>query len=74
MYQQAIKTLEENGHEVKTSDLYRMNFDPVSDRINFTTVKNTACFSSKPKNISPMKTTVLQVMYLQNKIKSFGAI
>jgi len=47
MYQEAIKTLEENGHEVQTSDLYRMNFNPVSDRENFTTVKNTAYFSQQ---------------------------
>jgi len=47
MYHQAIKTLEEYGHEVKTSDLYQMNFNPVSDRGNFTTVKNTACFSQQ---------------------------
>lgn len=47
MYQEAIKTMEEEGHEVKTSDLYRMNFNPVSDRNNFTTVKNTAYFSQQ---------------------------
>lgn len=47
MYQEAIKTLEENGHEVQTSDLYRMNFNPVSDRENFMTVKNTAYFSQQ---------------------------
>lgn len=47
MYQQAIKTLEENGHEVKTSDLYKMNFNPVSDRGNFKTVKNKAYFSQQ---------------------------
>ncbi|MBW8523516.1 NAD(P)H-dependent oxidoreductase [Chryseobacterium chendengshani] len=47
MYHSAIKTLEENGHEVKTSDLYRMNFNPVSDRNNFTTMKNDAYFNQQ---------------------------
>lgn len=47
MYEQAIKTLEDNGHEVKTSDLYRMNFNPVSGRENFTAGKNTAFFNQQ---------------------------
>ncbi len=47
MYQEAIKTLKENGHEVKTSDLYQMDLDPVSGRENFTTIKNTAYFSQQ---------------------------
>lgn len=40
MYQSTIEVLTNMGHEVKVSDLYRMNFDPVSDRRNFTTVKD----------------------------------
>jgi putative NADPH-quinone reductase len=40
MCQMAIKTLKENGHEVKVTDLYSMNFNPVYDRSNFTTIKN----------------------------------
>lgn len=47
MYQEAIKTLEKNGHEVKTSDLYQMDFNPVSGRENFTAVKNAAYFSQQ---------------------------
>lgn len=42
MYQSAIETLTNAGHKVKVSDLYRMNFDPVSDRRNFTTVKDSS--------------------------------
>jgi len=34
----ARAALIEAGHEVEVSDLYAMNFDPVSDRRNFTTV------------------------------------
>ena len=36
----APKVLISLGHEVKISDLYAMKFDPVSDRRNFTSVKN----------------------------------
>jgi NAD(P)H dehydrogenase (quinone) len=36
----AQKVLTSLGHEVKISDLHAMKFDPVSDRRNFTSVKN----------------------------------
>lgn len=38
MTREAVATLTEAGHEVVLSDLYAMNFDPVSDRRNFLTV------------------------------------
>jgi NAD(P)H dehydrogenase (quinone) len=40
MFETASATLQAAGHTVVTSDLYRMGFDPVSSRRNFTTVKN----------------------------------
>jgi NAD(P)H dehydrogenase (quinone) len=40
MYRTAIETLLTEGHVVQTSDLYQMDFDPVSGRHNFTTVKD----------------------------------
>lgn len=36
MFLTAIETLEASGHEVKTTDLYAMQFNPTSDRTNFT--------------------------------------
>ena len=39
LFDTAITTLTKAGHSVVTSDLYRLGFDPVSDRRNFTTVK-----------------------------------
>jgi len=36
----AQRVLTSDGHEVRISDLYAMKFDPVSDRRNFTGVKN----------------------------------
>ena len=40
MFHKACATLKAAGHEVKTSNLHEMNFDPVSSRKNFTTVKD----------------------------------
>jgi putative NADPH-quinone reductase len=40
MFQHAQKLLGAAGHEIRTSELYTMKFDPVSDRHNFTSVKD----------------------------------
>jgi len=39
LFETAAHVLAAAGHTVVTSDLYRMGFNPVSDRRNFTTVK-----------------------------------
>jgi NAD(P)H dehydrogenase (quinone) len=38
LFDTAVETIRSAGHEVATSDLYRMGVDPVSSRRNFTTV------------------------------------
>ena len=40
MFNTALETFAAAGHEVRTSDLHQMRFDPVSGRKNFTTVKD----------------------------------
>jgi NAD(P)H dehydrogenase (quinone) len=40
LFDTAVKTLSAAGHTVVTSDLYRMDFNPVSDRRNFTSTKD----------------------------------
>jgi NAD(P)H dehydrogenase (quinone) len=40
LFHTAVDTLRGAGHEVATSDLYGMGFDPVSSRRNFTTVRD----------------------------------
>ena len=40
LFETAVATLQAAGHTVATSDLYRMGFDPVSSRGNFTSVKD----------------------------------
>ncbi|MDR6568945.1 NAD(P)H dehydrogenase (quinone) [Chitinophaga ginsengisegetis] len=47
MFNTAITTLQEAGHEVQTSDLYAMQFNPTSDRTNFTSVYNDAFFKQQ---------------------------
>ena len=39
LFDTAIKTLSAAGHTVASSDLYRMGFNPISDRRNFTSTK-----------------------------------
>lgn len=40
LHHRAVETLQAAGHRVLSSDLYRMGFEPVSDRGNFTSVQN----------------------------------
>lgn len=51
LFSQAKTTLEAAGHQVKVSDLYRMAFNPVSDRNNFTTVKNPDFFKQQLEEV-----------------------
>ena len=47
MFRTAVETLMMEGDEVETSELYRMDFDPVSGRHNFTTVKDLNYFKQQ---------------------------
>jgi NAD(P)H dehydrogenase (quinone) len=47
LFQQATTTLVAAGHDVATSDLYAMKFNPVSDRCNFTETFNAIYFSQQ---------------------------
>jgi NAD(P)H dehydrogenase (quinone) len=47
----AVDTLTCNGHTVAESDLYRLSFQPVSDRGNFTTIKDPAYFKPQVEEI-----------------------
>ena len=40
LFATAVECLKSAGHEVQISDLYRMNFSPVSSRDNFNSLKN----------------------------------
>jgi len=56
MYRTAIAHLNNLGHQVKTSDLYTMQFNPVSDRKNFTTVTNPDYFKQQPEELYATQT------------------
>lgn len=47
MFQKAGETLRDAGHLVTSSDLYAMKFNPVSDRSNFTSVKDAGYFKQQ---------------------------
>ena len=47
LFHAAIDTFRSNGHQVEYSDLYEMQFDPVSDRSNFTTTLNPNYFKQQ---------------------------
>ncbi len=47
----AADTLTQQGHSVTVSDLYAMNFDPVSGRQNFTTVKDSGFFKQQQEEL-----------------------
>ena len=56
MFRTACETLTNAGHEVKTSDLHEMRFDPVSGRKNFTSVKNRDYFKQQIEEMNATET------------------
>lgn len=46
-----LDALERAGHEVRVSDLYAMGFDPVSDRRNFTGMKDPGYFKQQQEEL-----------------------
>ncbi|MBD2311176.1 NAD(P)H-dependent oxidoreductase [Desertifilum sp. FACHB-1129] len=51
MFQTAIATLKAAGHDVQYSDLYAMKFDPVSDRRNFISTKDSDYFKQQMEEL-----------------------
>jgi NAD(P)H dehydrogenase (quinone) len=51
MFNTAIATLEAAGHEVKTSHLYAMQFNPVADRRNFTSVNDPLFYKQQQEEL-----------------------
>ena len=56
MFRTAVETLSAAGHEVATSDLYTMQFDPVSGRHNFLTLKNPDYFKQQLEEMHATET------------------
>ncbi|MDQ0593644.1 putative NADPH-quinone reductase [Chryseobacterium ginsenosidimutans] len=55
LYQQAVKTLKKAGYEVRTSDLYKIGFQPVSGKENFTQLNNTEFFKQQDEEVSALQ-------------------
>ncbi len=51
MFRAAIDVFEAAGHEVRTSDLYALQFDPVSSRANFLTVKDSDYYKQQTEEL-----------------------
>jgi NAD(P)H dehydrogenase (quinone) len=56
LFDTAVTTLKSAGHTVTTSDLHRMQFNPVSDRRNFVTVKDGAYLKQQMEEIHATET------------------
>jgi NAD(P)H dehydrogenase (quinone) len=52
----AVRFLESAGHTVQVSDLYAMQFDPVSDRRNFTSVADAGYFKQQREELHASET------------------
>jgi NAD(P)H dehydrogenase (quinone) len=56
MFRTAVETLSKEGHEVKTSDLHAMAFDPVSGRHNFLAAKDSDYFKQQIEEMHATET------------------
>lgn len=56
MFRRAIESFETAGHEVKTSDLHEMNFNPVSGRHNFSDVNDAEFFKQQLEEMHASET------------------
>jgi NAD(P)H dehydrogenase (quinone) len=56
MFRTAVETLSQAGHEVKTSDLHAMAFDPVSGRHNFLAAKDPDYFKQQIEELHATET------------------
>jgi NAD(P)H dehydrogenase (quinone) len=56
LFTTAIETLEAAGHEVRTSNLYAMRFNPISDRSNFTRLQDAAFYKQQLEELHATET------------------
>ncbi|MGG5208622.1 NAD(P)H-dependent oxidoreductase [Chryseobacterium sp. MIQD13] len=71
MFSTAIKSLEEAGHEVRTTNLYKENYQPVSGKENFTRLKNTDYFKQQDEELFAVQHSTLMpnIVLEQEKIE-----
>jgi NAD(P)H dehydrogenase (quinone) len=56
LLRKAVEFFQKNGHEVKVSDLYQMQFNPVSDRRNFIYVKDASLYKQQVEELHATQT------------------
>jgi NAD(P)H dehydrogenase (quinone) len=56
LFTTAIETLEAAGHQVRTSDLYAMRFNPISDQNNFTRLQDPAFYKQQLEELHATET------------------
>ncbi|KMQ62385.1 NADPH quinone oxidoreductase [Chryseobacterium sp. BLS98] len=71
MFNTSVRTLEKEGHEVKTTDLYKEKYQPVSGKENFTRLKNPDYFKQQNEELFAMEhsTFTLDILSEQEKIE-----
>lgn len=71
LFNTAIKSLEEAGHEVKTTDLYQENYQPVSGKGNFTQLENPNYFKQQNEELFAVQQSTLMpdIVSEQEKIE-----
>lgn len=72
MFRTACEMLTTTGHEVMTSDLHEMRFDPVSSRKNFTTVKDPHYFKPQMEEMhaTAMNGFATEIVLEMQKVES----
>jgi NAD(P)H dehydrogenase (quinone) len=72
MFRNAVEVLQRGGHDIRTSDLHAAGFNPVSDRRNFTSLKDPQFFKQQ---IEEMRATPEQrAIWLKNYEARLGSI
>jgi len=71
MFKTAVKALQDGGHEVKTSDLYKMKYQAVSGKDNFTRLENNAYFKQQNEELYAARenTFTADILTEQEKIE-----
>ncbi|MBB6372470.1 NAD(P)H-dependent oxidoreductase [Chryseobacterium shigense] len=71
MFNTAVRTLEKEGHEVKTTNLYKENYHPVSGKQNFTRLKNPDYFKQQDEELFALQHATLMpdIVAEQEKIE-----
>lgn len=69
LFQTTVKTLEQQGHDVQTSNLYQLNFAAVSGKENFTQLHNPEFFKQQQEELFAMQNHTFSADILAEQAK-----